>query len=138
MALGIVARWFRRKTLTSLPGVAYTGESVKSPLSSRPVAHARHLLSMKTDISTVASPIAGFRFDDLRHHAITELATPAMSPKNAVANLSKDSESKSQVTIDVTKRPRTRAKRLQVIENMVDVRGLEPLTPCLQSRCSPS
>ena len=26
----------------------------------------------------------------------------------------------------------------QVIENMVDVTGFEPATPCLQSRCSPS
>jgi len=25
-----------------------------------------------------------------------------------------------------------------VIENMVDVTGIEPVTPCLQSRCSPS
>ena len=26
----------------------------------------------------------------------------------------------------------------QVIEKMVDVAGLEPATPCLQSRCSPN
>jgi len=114
----------------------------------------------KTDISRVASPIAGLRFHDLRHHAITELSESATSDQTimsiaghvsprmlahyshvrleakraAVANLSKDSESKSHVTIDVTKRPRTRAKRLQVIENMVDVTGIEPATPCLQSR----
>jgi hypothetical protein len=27
---------------------------------------------------------------------------------------------------------------LYVVENMVDVTGLEPVTPCLQSRCSPN
>jgi len=25
-----------------------------------------------------------------------------------------------------------------VLENLVDVTGIEPATPCLQSRCSPS
>ena len=30
------------------------------------------------------------------------------------------------------------AKVFAIRENLVDVRGFEPLTPCLQSRCSPS
>jgi hypothetical protein len=29
-------------------------------------------------------------------------------------------------------------KSFAIRKNLVDVRGFEPLTPCLQSRCSPS
>ena len=31
-----------------------------------------------------------------------------------------------------------RADAPQVLKNLVDVAGIEPATPCLQSRCSPS
>ena len=30
------------------------------------------------------------------------------------------------------------SKSFAIRKNLVDVRGFEPLTPCLQSRCSPS
>ena len=91
-----------------------------------------------TDISKVASPIAGLRFHDLRHHAITELAESTTSDQTimsiaghvsprmlahyshvrleakraAVANLSKDSESKSHVTIDVYKTAKNKSEAI--------------------------
>ena len=117
-----------------------------------------------SDISKVESPIAGLRFHDLRHHAITELAESAVSdqtimsiaghvsPKmlahyshvrleakrKALASLISRPEGDRHVTIDVTNRRETKEERRQTIENMVDVTGIEPATPCLQSRCSPS
>jgi hypothetical protein len=43
------------------------------------------------------------------------------------------------VTADVTKEGVDESYEMQVVvEKMVDVTGIEPATPCLQSRCSPS
>ena len=118
----------------------------------------------KADISKVSSPTAGLRFHDLRHHAITELAESAasdqtimsiaghVSPKMlahyshvrldakraALAHLSSSTTDEGHVTINVTKKEKKETAKPQLVENMVDVTGLEPATPCLQSRCSPS
>ena len=48
------------------------------------------------------------------------------------------SESEGYVTKDVTKAESDVVLPAHPIENMVDVTGIEPVTPCLQSRCSPS
>ena len=108
--------------------------------------------------------LRGLRFHDLRHHAITELAESSTSEqtimsiaghvsarmlahyshvrlkakRDALAVLSSGSQTDGHVTTDVTNAPPDETNELQVIENMVDVTGIEPVTPCLQSRCSPS
>jgi integrase len=108
--------------------------------------------------------LSGLRFHDLRHHAITELAESSTSEqtimsiaghvstrmlahyshvrleakRTALAALSEDAQTRGHVTIDVTKQVFGHNHETQVIENMVDVTGFEPATPCLQSRCSPS
>jgi integrase len=113
----------------------------------------------KADISKMQSPTAGLRFHDLRHHAITELAESAtsdqtimaiaghVSPKmlahyshvrleakrTALANLSSTATDGSYVTNHVTNEGAQEEPQPQVIENMVDVTGIEPVTPCLQS-----
>jgi integrase len=118
----------------------------------------------KVDLSKVKSPIAGLRFHDLRHHAITELAESSTSDQTimsiaghvshkmlahyshvrleakraALKNLSYEPTEVSHVTNNVTKKRRKGQAQSQVVENMVDVTGFEPATPCLQSRCSPS
>jgi len=118
----------------------------------------------KADISRVNSPTAGLRFHDLRHHAITELAESSASDQTimsiaghvsqkmlahyshvrleakraALANLSSSPTDARHVTKNVTNGVVQKKGKPQLIENMVDVRGFEPLTPCLQSRCSPS
>ncbi len=118
----------------------------------------------KADISKVKSPTAGLRCHDLRHHAITELAESAtsdqtimaiaghVSPKmlahyshvrlaakrTALANLSSTPTEGSYVTNYVTNEAEEEEPQPQVIEKLVDVTGIEPVTPCLQSRCSPS
>jgi hypothetical protein len=112
----------------------------------------------KADISKVKSPTAGLRFHDLRHHAITELAESAtsdqtimaiaghVSPKmlahyshvrlaakrTALASLSSTPTDGSYVTNHVTNESVREKPQSQVIENMVDVTGIEPVTPCLQ------
>jgi integrase len=109
---------------------------------------------------TKEAGLQGLRFHDLRHHAITELAESSasdqtimaiaghVSPKmlahyshvrlaakrQALDALSKKSE--GTVTSQTTSQ--NEVSEPQVLENLVDVRGLEPLTPCLQSRCSPN
>jgi integrase len=109
---------------------------------------------------TKEAGLPGLRFHDLRHHAITELAESSasdqtimaiaghVSPKmlahyshvrleakrQALDALSKGS--KDRVTSQTTSQKE--ASKPQVVENMVDVTGFEPATPCLQSRCSPS
>jgi Phage integrase family len=118
----------------------------------------------KADISKVKSPIAGLRFHDLRHHAITELAESTasdqtiqsiaghISPKmlelyshirlaakrTAVDALSSGESDGSYGTKDDTNDEVNERSQPQVAEKMVDVTGIEPATPCLQSRCSPS
>ena len=104
--------------------------------------------------------LPGLRFHDLRHHAITELAESSasdqtimaiaghVSPKmlahyshvrleakrQALTALSK----KAEGTVTSQSTSQKQSSRPQVLENMVDVTGIEPVTPCLQSRCSPS
>jgi integrase len=103
--------------------------------------------------------LSGLRFHDLRHHAITELAESSTSEqtimsiaghvsakmlahyshvrleakRNALAALSSGSETDGYVTIDVTKEPLDKESEVQVVEKVVDVTGIEPVTPCLQS-----
>jgi integrase len=115
----------------------------------------------KADIRRVKSPTAGLRFHDLRHHAITELAESQTSEQTIMAIAGHVSarmlahyshvrvEAKRKALEGLCSEPReqggyvtnhgtnsTEGKREnpEVIENMVDVGGLEPPTPCLQSR----
>jgi hypothetical protein len=118
----------------------------------------------KANIRKVQSQSAGLRFHDLRHQAITELAESSTSEqtimsiaghvsakmlahyshvrleakRDALAALSNGTECEGYVTNYVTKDPFDDEGEMQVVENMVDVAGIEPATPCLQSRCSPS
>ena len=62
---------------------------------------------------TCEAGLAGARFHDLLHHAITELA--------------ETSEIEPQAT------SQERGDAPQVLKNLVDVTGIEPATPCLQS-----
>jgi integrase len=113
---------------------------------------------------TQEAGLSGLRFHDLRHHAITELAESSTSEqtimsiaghvsarmlahyshvrlkakRDALAVLSDGPQTDGHVTINVTNASSDAAHELQVVENMVDVAGIEPATPCLQSRCSPS
>jgi integrase len=117
-----------------------------------------------------AAGLPGFRFHDLRHHAITELAESRASEQtimaiaghvsarmlnhyshvrldarrgalDALVRKSSDTQELAQpscVTGNVTNSPKDERGSAQPVENMVDVTGIEPVTPCLQSRCSPS
>ena len=113
---------------------------------------------------TKEAGLNGLRFHDLRHHAITELAESSTSEqtimsiaghvsarmlahyshvrlnakRNALEALSEGPQTDGHVTNHVTNAPPEETHNLQVVENMVDVTGIEPVTPCLQSRCSPS
>jgi Phage integrase family len=114
----------------------------------------------KADISKVKSPIAGLRFHDLRHHAITELAESTASDqtiksiaghisqkmlehyshirlavkRTAVDALSSGESDGSYGTKDDTNEQVDERSQPQVAEKMVDVAGIEPATPCLQSK----
>jgi integrase len=113
---------------------------------------------------TRTAGLPGLRFHDLRHHAITELAESSTSDQTimsiaghvsarmlahyshvrleakraALDGLSRIDFEAGYVTIDVTNEGKEGYRQLQRVENMVDVTGIEPATPCLQSRCSPS
>jgi len=113
---------------------------------------------------TQEAGLSGLRFHDLRHHAITELAESSTSEqvimsiaghvsarmlahyshvrlnakRNALEGLSDGLQRDGYVTNYVTNASPDENHEPQVIENMVDVTGIEPVTPCLQSRCSPS
>jgi hypothetical protein len=56
----------------------------------------------------------------------------------ASGSASQSTEASSHVTKHVTNDPNADLNNSQPIENLVDVTGIEPVTPCLQSRCSPS
>jgi integrase len=120
----------------------------------------------KADLKKVKSPLAGLRFHDLRHHAITELAESQasdstvmaiaghVSPKmlahyshvrlqakrNALGSLStkqaeranSGSEAKGYDTNHDTKRDAAGPVPPQVIENLVELVGLEPTTLSLR------
>ena len=109
---------------------------------------------------TEEAGLSGLRFHDLRHHAITELAESSTSEqtimsiaghvsarmlahyshvrlnakRDALAVLSDGPQTGGHVTRDVTNTSPDEANELQVAENMVDVTGIEPATPCLQTR----
>jgi len=109
---------------------------------------------------TRVAGLPGLRFHDLRHHAITELAESDASEQTIMAIAGHVSPkmlthyshvrleakrraldalsggAKEEVTTQGTSQNSDEIP--QVLENLVDVRGFEPLTPCLQSRCSPS
>jgi Phage integrase family len=121
-------------------------------------------MECKADIHNLKSPSAGLRFHDLRHHAITELAESSASEqtimsiaghvsarmlahyshvrleakRSALAALSGKQQAAGHDTTNVTKEAPRAQDVMQVVENLVDVTGIEPVTPCLQSRCSPS
>jgi hypothetical protein len=112
------------------------------------------------DIRQVASSTAGLRFHDLRPHAITELAESFASDqtimsiaghvsqrmlahyshvrlenrRKALDALSGGVTGGGYVTKHGTMAQSEGTAIPQVIENMVDVTGFEPATPCLQSR----
>ena len=104
--------------------------------------------------------LPGLRFHDLRHHAITELAESSTSDQTIMAiaghvspkmlthyshvRLEAKRRALSALTTGVKEGVTThatsqnQAQSPQVLSLVVDVAGIEPATPCLQSRCSPS
>jgi integrase len=132
--------------------------------------------SCRADISKVVSPLAGLRFHDLRHHAITELAESQasdstvmsiaghVSPKmlahyshvrlqakrkalDALATGRRDTRTEGPVlgsktggydTNNDTNQEGKRQQVPQVIENMVELVGIEPTTSSLRTMRSPS
>jgi len=124
------------------------------------------------DIENVKSPLAGLRFHDLRHHAITELAESQASDSTVMAiaghvspkmlahyshvrlqakRTALDSLSTKQAeransggkaggydTNHDTKRDAAEAIHPQVLENLVELVGLEPTTSSLRTMRSPS
>ena len=122
----------------------------------------------KADTSKVRSPLAGLRFHDLRHHAITELAESQtsdstimsiaghVSPKmlahyshvrlqakrtalDALATGRKDTtQSKGYDTNNDTKEAAKSGEAPEVLENMVELVGIEPTTSSLRTMRSPS
>jgi hypothetical protein len=109
---------------------------------------------------TKAAGLPGLRFHDLRHHAITELAESSASDQTIMSIAGHVSskmlahyshvrlEAKRQALEGISKSARVRVMSQgaspnqetppQSLKNVVDVAGIEPATPCLQSRCSPS
>jgi integrase len=137
------------------------GEGLSRPDPTKPMSTWRTAWRALTK----SAGLSGFRFHDLRHHAITELAESRASDQTIMAiaghlsarmlnhyshvrldvrRAALDTLSAVQlqvegcVTKDVTNRESDGVERSQPIENLVDVTGIEPVTPCLQSRCSPS
>jgi integrase len=123
------------------------------------------------DIEKVKSPLAGLRFHDLRHHAITELAESQASDSTIMAiaghvspkmlqhyshvrlqakrtaldaisskhpEVKTGSEAGSYDTNNDTKKQRPEKQPAQVIENMVELVGIEPTTSSLRTMRSPS
>ncbi len=110
------------------------------------------------DIEKVKSPLAGLRFHDLRHHAITELAESQASDSTVMAiagHVSKammdhyshvrlaakrvaldsisTTEHKGYDTKHDTKREVKREGVPQSVENMVELVGIEPTTSSLRT-----
>jgi len=126
----------------------------------------------KAPIKGIKSPLAGLRFHDLRHHAITELAESQasdatvmsiaghVSPKmlqhyshvrlqakrTALDSLSMSRPAVSDFegrmegygTNHGTKMPNTEVSGWQVVDSLVELSGIEPLTSSLRTRRSPS
>ncbi len=121
-------------------------------------------LECKAEIKDVRSPVAGLRFHDLRHHAITELAESQASDqtirsiaghvsekmlehyshirldakREALDALSDSSETRGYDTNNDTNPGFDGAADRKLLKTMVDVRGLEPLTSSLRTRRSPN
>ncbi len=114
------------------------------------------------DIEKVKSPLAGLRFHDLRHHAITELAESQASDSTVMAiagHVSKammehyshirlaakrvaldsisTTEHKGYDTNHDTKREVKRGDVPQSVENLVELVGIEPTTSSLRTMRSP-
>ncbi len=123
-------------------------------------------------IAGLKSPFAGFRFHDLRHQAITELAESKASDQTIMSiagHVSKkmlqhyshvrleakrdaldaltmgrgktadsDRTKRSYDTNNDTKVPLASLPMPQVIESMVELSGIEPLTSSLRTRRSPN
>jgi integrase len=114
----------------------------------------------QADIEAVKSPLAGLRFHDLRHHAITELAESQTSDSTIMAVAGHVSQKMlahySHVRLQAkrtaldglasgsydTKRDTKREHRTeqvpQVVEKMVELVGIEPTTSSLRTMRSPS
>ena len=104
---------------------------------------------------TKTAGLAGLRFHDLRHHAITELAESSASDQTIMAIAGHVSpkmlahyshvrlEARRKAVEALVTQPSTEVTSQaasqkadpipQVLENLVDVAGIEPATPCLQS-----
>ena len=126
----------------------------------------------KADLHKVKSPLAGLRFHDLRHHAITELAESQASDSTVMAiaghvspkmlahyshvriqakrtaldalstkqaeRVNSGGESRGYDTNHDTKRDVAETIPPQVLENMVELVGIEPTTSSLRTMRSPS
>ncbi len=122
----------------------------------------------KASLNGIKSPLAGLRFHDLRHHAITELAESQTSDitimsisghvsrkmlehyshirqdakRDAVNILSRKApqrhSSESYGTNHGTKPVSVDSVPLYVIDSLVELSGIEPLTSSLRTRRSPS
>jgi integrase len=119
----------------------------------------------REDLRNVKSPLAGLRFHDLRHHAITELAESQASDQTVrdiagpVSNrmlehyshirlaakhaaldalATKKSIGRGYDTKTVTTGTKPVKKETEVVENMVELVGIEPTTSSLRTMRSPS
>jgi len=126
----------------------------------------------KGDIKNVESALAGLRFHDLRHHAITELAESQTSDSTIMAiaghvspkmlqhyshirlqakrnaldgictrradSISDRDTHKGYVTNHVTNPEPRNKEHLRLLENMVELVGIEPTTSSLRTMRSPS
>jgi len=116
------------------------------------------------DLSKITSPLASLRFHDLRHHAITELAESQTSDttimaiaghvsrkmldhyshirmaakRTALDQLSTTHGQGGYATNRATTRVPEGSEHSQVIENMVELVGIEPTTSSLRTMRSPS
>ncbi len=118
------------------------------------------------NLQKITSPLAGLRFHDLRHHAITELAESQTSEETIMSIAGHVSrkmlshyshvrikakrtaldhlcapdphDQGTHATIHATIAPPAGCRGVQVIEKMVDLSGIEPLASSLRTRRSPS
>ena len=121
-------------------------------------------LDCKADIEKIKSPLIGLRFHDLRHHAITELAESQASDQTIMSIAGHVSQKMLQhyshirmhakrQALDALDQRQPRAgystnysteseSKLsevpQVLDFMVELSGIEPLTSSLRTRRSPS
>jgi integrase len=109
-------------------------------------------LECNADIKKVKSQLAGLRFHDLRHHAITELAESQASDSTVMAIAGHVSPKMLQHyshvrikakrtaldALSVTKRESPGRMPTQVLETLVELVGIEPTTSSLRTMRSPS